>query len=165
MTAASYARTIGANDRINVGLIGCGGRGNYIVQNMLKPHPNTALVAVCDIWKQRRESYPDQAEKTWGSKPKAHADYRELLENPDLDAVIIATPDHQHSGQTIDAVKAGKHVYVEKPIIGIAEDLDVLNKLYETVTASKLAVQHGTHGVSGPAAQALKQFIAEGKLG
>jgi predicted dehydrogenase len=79
--------------------------------------------------------------------------------------VIIATPDHQHAGQTIDAVKAGKHVYVEKPIIGLAEDLETLNKLYDTVKASKMAVQHGTHGVSGPAARALRQFIADKKLG
>ena len=164
-TAAGYARAIGANDRVNVGLIGCGGRGQFILSQMLKPHPNVAVTAICDIWKQRRESYPDAAEKLFGAKPKAYHDYRELLTSNDVDAVIIATPDHQHAGQTIDAVKAGKHVYVEKPIIGIAEDLDTLNKLYDTVKASKMAVQHGTHGVSGPAARALKQFIAEKKLG
>jgi predicted dehydrogenase len=132
---------------------------------MLKPHPNTTVAAVCDIWKQRLESCPAEIEKEFSAKPKPYADYRKLLESPDIDAVIIATPDHQHAGQTIDAVQAGKHVYVEKPIIGIAEDLETLNKLADTVKASKLAVQNGTHGVSGPAARALKQFIADKKLG
>lgn len=164
-TAAGYARTIGANDRINIGLIGCGGRGQFILSQMLKPHANVAVTAVADIWNQRRESYPGEVEKLFGAKPKAYADYRELLADANVDAVIIATPDHQHAGQTIDAVKAGKHVYVEKPIIGLAEDLATLNRLYDTVKASKLAVQHGTQGVSGPAARALKEFIAEKKLG
>jgi len=165
LAAAGRPRVIGANDRIHVGLIGCGGRGRYIAANMLKPHPNTALTAVCDIWKQRRESYPGEVEKLFGAKPKVYSDYRKLLESAEIDAVIIATPDHQHAGQTIDAVQAGKHVYVEKPIIGIAEDLETLNRLYDVVKASKMAVQHGTHGVSGPAAQALKQLITEKRLG
>ena len=164
-SAAAATRVIGANDRINVGLIGCGGRGQFILAQMLKPNPNTAVTAICDLWKQRREAYPAEAEKLFGSKPKAYKDYRELLADPNINAVIIATPDHQHAGQTIDAVKAGKHIYVEKPIIGLAEDLATLNQLYDTVNASKLAVQHGTHGVSGPAAKALKAFISEKKLG
>jgi predicted dehydrogenase len=166
MSAASHARVIGANDRINLGLIGCGGRGRYILQHMAKPaDTNFALVAVNDIWKARLESYPAEAEKLFGKKPKAYADYRKLLEDPDVDAVVIATPDHQHCGQTIDAVQAGKHVYVEKPLPGIAEDLPELNKCYDVVKASKVAVQNGTQGVSCPAARALKQLIADKKLG
>jgi len=165
-TAASYGRIIGANDRINIGLIGCGGRGRYILQNMLKPaDPNVGVVAVSDIWKQRLETCPVEVEKGWGVRPRAFADYRRLLEDSDVDAVIIATPDHQHAGQTIDAVQAGKHVYVEKPIIGIASDLDELNRLYDVVKASRQVVQNGTQGVSSPAARAIRQLIAERKLG
>jgi len=166
MSAASYARVIGANDRINLALIGCGGRGRYILQNMAKPaDTNIALVAVGDIWKARLRSYPGDAERVFGRKPKAYPDYRKLVEDPDVEAVVIATPDHQHCGQTIDAVQAGKHVYVEKPIAALAGDLAELNKCYDVVKASKMAVQNGTQGVSCPAARALKQFIADRKLG
>jgi len=166
MTASSYARVIGANDRINIGLIGCGGRGRGIIKGMVKPaDANTALVAMCDIWKLRLDTYPPEAEKDLGLKPKAYADHRKLLEDPDVDAVIIATPAHQHCCQTIDAVRAGKHVYVEKPIAPVARDLAALKKCCDVVKSSKLAVQNGSQGVSCPGARAVKQFIADGKLG
>jgi len=166
MTAASAARAIGANDRINLGLIGCGGRGRWILQNMVQPaNANTALVAAADIWRLRQETYPDEAAGLYGLKPRMYADYRELLDDPDVDAVIIATPDHQHCRQTIDAVRAGKHVYVEKPIAPVASDLKELNECYDVVTDSKRAVQHGTQGMSCPAARAVKEFIAAGTLG
>jgi len=166
MTASSYGRVIGANERINIGLIGCGGRGRSIIKNMVKPaNAHTSLVAISDIWKLRLDTYPDEAGRVWGVKPKAYADYRRLLEHPGLDAVIIATPAHQHCGQTIDAVEAGKHVYVEKPIASVMQDFEVLNQCYDTVKASKLAVQNGSQGVSCPGARAIKKFIAEGKLG
>jgi len=166
LTAASYGRVIGANDRIHLGLIGCGGRGRYILQHMVKPiNANADLVAVCDIWKHRLETYPAEAEKLFGTKPKAYADYRKLLEDSNVDAVIIGTPDHQHMGQTIDAVQAGKHVYVEKPIAAVASELADLNRCYDVVKASKRIVQHGTQGVSCPAARAVKQFITDRQLG
>ncbi|MCX5772479.1 MAG: Gfo/Idh/MocA family oxidoreductase [Candidatus Hydrogenedentes bacterium] len=159
-------RVIGANDRINIGLIGCGGRGRWVVQNMFVPaNANTALVAACDIWKKRQEEYPGEAEKAYGLKPKMYADYRKLLEDPDVDAVLIATPDHLHCGQATAAVLAGKHVYVEKPLASVLADLPELNKCYETVKASKMAVQMGTQGVSSPGARAIKQFIADKKMG
>lgn len=166
ITASSYARAIGANERINVGLIGCGGRGQYIIKNMAKPSdPNFSLVAISDIWKSRLEEYANAAAGMFDAKPKAHADYRKVLEDLGVDAVIIATPDHQHSALATEAVLAGKHVYIEKPIIGLACDIGDLNKCYDTVKASKMVVQHGTQGVSCPAARALKQFIADRKLG
>lgn len=164
--AAGAARVLGANDRINIGLIGCGGRGRWVLQNMVHPaNANTALVAVCDIWKQRQETYPGEAEKLYGLKPKVYADYRELLADADVDAVIIATPDHQHCGQTVDAVQAGKHVYVEKPLAPVLADLPGLIKCRETVQASKMVVQMGTQGVSSPGARAIKDFVASNKLG
>ena len=166
MTAASYGRVIGSNERIRLGLVGCGGRGRFIIKNMVKPaNANTALVAISDIWKHRLNTYPGEAEQLLGAQPKAYADYRKLLDRPDVDAVIIATPAHQHCGQTIDAVQAEKHVYVEKPIAPVAADLAALNACYDAVKNSKLAVQNGSQGVSCPATRAVKQFIADGKLG
>lgn len=166
LSAAGVARVIGANDRINIGLIGCGGRGRWVLQNMVQPaNANTALVAVCDIWKMRRETYPGEAEGLYGLKPKAYSDYRELLADKKVDAVIIATPDHQHCRQTMDAVQAGKHVYVEKPIAPNGSDLAELNACYDVVKASPCVVQHGSQGVSGAGAAAIRDFIKEGKLG
>lgn len=166
MTAKSHARVLGANDRINLALIGCGGRGQWLTQSAVKAtDTNAALVAICDIWKKRLETYPSQAETAFGRKPKAYADYHKVLDDADVDAVIIATPDHQHIGQALDAVQAGKHVYVEKPLPGRACDLPDMNRYYDIVKACKLAVQHGTQGMTSPAARAIKQFIAEKKLG
>lgn len=164
--AASETRVIGANDRINIGLIGCGGRGRWVMQNMVHPaNANTALVAACDIWSQRRDTYPGEAEKLYGLKPRVYADYRELLEDGEIDAVIIATPDHQHCGQTVDAVQAGKHVYVEKPLAPLMKDMASLNQCCDAVRASKMVVQMGTQGVSSPGARAIKEVIASNKLG
>ena len=165
-SAVSPGQVIGANDRINLGLIGCGGRGRWIMQNMVKPaNANTALVAVNDIWKHRQETYPSEAADQFGLKPKVYADYRQLLEDPEVDAVIIATPAHQHCGQTIDAVQAGKHVYVEKPIAPVARDLAELNRCHDVVKGAKLVVQHGSQGVSCPGVRAVRDFIADKKLG
>jgi predicted dehydrogenase len=166
LTAASYGRVLGANDRIHLGSIGCGIRGRFIVENMVAPaNVNMPLVAVSDIWKQRLESYPGEVAQRFGLQPRAYADYRALLDDQDIDAVVIATPDHQHAGQLIDAVAAGKHVYVEKPIAPLMESLDDLNKCYDAVKASHVIVQHGTHGVSGPQTSAIRDFLASGRLG
>jgi predicted dehydrogenase len=164
--ATSYGRVLGANEKIRLGIIGCGGRGRDIVQNMVVPaNTNMAVVAVNDIWKHRMETYPDELAQRFGQKPRAYGDYRALLDSPDVDAVIIATPDHQHCGQLLDAVAAGKHVYVEKPIAPHMESLAELNKCYDAVKKSDVVVQHGTHGSSGPATAAIRDFLASGQLG
>lgn len=166
LAAASQARVVGANERIHLGLIGCGGRGRWIIRNMVRPaKADTALVAVNDVWKHRLETYPAEVEKAAGRRPEAFADYRKLLDEAPVDAVIIATPAHQHCGQTIDAVEAGKHVYVEKPIAPVRRDLEDLNRCHDAVRASKLAVQNGTQGVSGAGARAVKDLISSGSLG
>ncbi len=166
MTAAGYGRVIGANDRINIGLIGCGGRGRGLIQVMREADPEAAtLVAACDVHKSRLEDYRNEQEKASGHKPKGYRDPRELLADKEIDAVVIATPDHQHCGFAIDAIEAGKHVYVEKPLPGLACDLPALNKLYDTAKASRLAVQVGTQGASCRGVQAIKKVIEEGKLG
>jgi predicted dehydrogenase len=123
------------------------------------------VVAVNDIWKHRMATYPDQVAQRFGQKPRSYADYRALLDDQDVDAVVIATPDHQHCGQLMDAVAAGKHVYVEKPIAPLMESLEDLNKCYDVVKASNVVVQHGTQGSSGPAARAIRAFLANGRLG
>jgi predicted dehydrogenase len=155
----------GANDRIRVGMIGCGGRNTWLVGKWLadasKEH-NAQVVACCDIWRQRRERAAAMVKEKFGVAAKAYSDYRKLLDDPDVDAVIIATPDHQHCTMLADAVRAGKDVYVEKPI---AMTIEELNAAYDAVKQSKAIVQNGTQGRTCAGAAAAREFVQSGKLG
>jgi predicted dehydrogenase len=107
MTAASYSRVLGANDRMSIGLIGCGARGHNELQPALEKL-NGPLTAVCDLWRTRAERAAAGA-----SRIKIFDDHRRLLELPGLDAVVVATSDHWHAPIAIDALNAGKDAYVE----------------------------------------------------
>jgi predicted dehydrogenase len=110
-SALGQAGAPGANDKIRVGLIGCGGMGRGNLGNCAK-HDDVVVTAVCDVWKDRRETtlakYKDTA--------KAYGDYRELLAQKNVDAVIIASPPHWHALMAIDACEAGKDIYLQKPM-------------------------------------------------
>src|SRR5215211_7225204 len=100
LTALSYRRVLGANERIGVGLIGCGNRGIQALMKGALEHreqENVEFRAVCDIWRQHREEAVDVGKTAGGAATKARAAHRELLAMKEIDAVIIATPDHQHS--------------------------------------------------------------------
>ncbi len=104
-----------ANDRIGLGFIGVGGRGTALfhdLQQRARDGAGIEIVAVCDVWDRRTQ---DRVRDTAG-RAKGYRDYRDLLRQPGVDAVVIATPDHWHSKQTIDAMRAGKDVYCEKPL-------------------------------------------------
>lgn len=159
------SRVLGASDRINVGLIGCGGRMGGLVREVKNADANAMVIAICDVWKQQRDLWTTHIENIFGAKPQAFADYRKLLETGDVDAVVIATPDHQHCGQVTGAAQAGKHVYVEKPIAPSLESLEALNRCYDVVKKSGIVIQHGTQGSSAEGTFALRKFFAEGKLG
>ena len=109
-----HARILGANDRVNIGCIGLGGRGSsdmrWVMDVGKKTQP-AQVVAVCDVYRKRvnRAKEVSQAEL-------ATLDYREVIARKDIDAVLIATPDHWHAPIAIEAMKAGKDVYCEKPI-------------------------------------------------
>ena len=110
-TALSGSRLLGANDRVNIGLIGCGGRGRSDAA-LLRRFPDVNVVAVCDVYTPHAE-----AAQAWaGSGCRAYGDFRRLLEQRDIDAVLVATPDHWHAAITVLACQAGKDVYVEKPL-------------------------------------------------
>jgi len=156
---------VGSNERIHVGIIGCGGRNTFHVRSWLleagQQH-NATVIACCDIWRQKRSAMAELIKTTYGTEPQQYGDYRRLLENRDIDAVVIATPDHQHCTQIIDAVRAGKDVYVEKPI---AMDLDELNRAADAVKETRAVVQHGTQGRSREGAKTARDFLLAGKLG
>ena len=110
-------RNISANDRIQIALIGAGGMGSGDVDTALRVN-GTKLVAACDVYDGRLV----RAKEAWGNEIFTTRDYKEVLARPDVDAVIIGTPDHWHAQIAIDAMNAGKHVYVEKPMVQKIED-------------------------------------------
>src|SRR5574338_1449134 len=115
-TALSASRVLGANDRIRLGIIGSGGRGQHLMR-MANQAGGIQWVAICDAWDQRR----DEAAKLTDSPVEKIANYKQLLDRKDIDAVIVATWDHLHSQVAVDACKAGKDVFVEKPMTSLPE--------------------------------------------
>ena len=164
-TARSALAVPGANDRIRIGMIGCGIRTRGMTMREMPDEPkqhNIEVAACCDVWKQQVETRAALIKEKHGNDPKIYRDYRKVLDDPNIDAVVIATPDHQHCTMLIDAVKAGKDVYIEKPI---AMNMKELNAAYDAVKASKAVVQHGTQGRSSRGASAARDFVQSGKLG
>ena len=153
-------RIVGANDRINVGLIGCGGRGTYVGKAFAKyaSQNNNAcqIVAVCDVYTKRRRLNAEN------HQCKAYADYREVLALPDVDAVIVATPDHWHAKIALEALDNGKDVYLEKPM---CHTNDEAKKLVETVRETKRVVQVGSQTTSADQWWKAKKAIADGMIG
>ncbi|MEO7766950.1 MAG: Gfo/Idh/MocA family oxidoreductase, partial [Ferruginibacter sp.] len=110
-------KSVGANDNMNIALIGAGGMGTQDTITALKV-PGIKLVAICDLYDGRLAD----AKKKWGADLYTTRSYKEILNRNDVDAVIVATPDHWHQQISINAMKAGKHVYCEKPMIhGVSE--------------------------------------------
>ena len=165
LTAASYRRVLGANDRVQIGLIGCGHRG---IQALLKgamefrEQENVAFPAVCDIWRQHAEEAAQVIRQQAGTEARQVKAYRELLADKEIDAVMIATPDHQHAIMLTDAVRAGKDAYCEKPL---GMDMKELLTCVDTVKRSDRIVQMGTQIRSLPSSMGAKAFIQGGGLG
>jgi predicted dehydrogenase len=156
-TAVSASRILGANDRIRLGAIGVGGRGTYDLGLAAKAD-NTQIVAVCDVYEPRLAAVKQRL----APHGAAYADYRELLDRNDIDAVIIASPDHWHAPMIIDSIQAGKDVYCEKPVChSIAEG----QRLLAEAAASKQIVQIGYQQRSWEHFKEAQQMIASGKLG
>lgn len=161
-TAAMAARAAGANDRIRVAVIGCGGRGLLGEVLQFREECNVEVAAVCDTWRQQREVAAARTVKAGGPKPEEVVHYQDVLANPNVDAVLISTPDHQHCRQLSAAIRARKDVYVEKPL---AMDMKELNEAVDTVKRSDRVVQVGTQVRSWEPSVAGKAFVASGGLG
>lgn len=147
-----------ANDRLVVGLIGCGGRGRHDA-GLFENTPNVDVAWVCDVDDQRRQKAADQLDVP---SDRSVADMRRLLDQKAVDAVLVATPDHWHSPAAILACEAGKHAYVEKPI---SHNLREGRLLVEASERNKRLVQHGTQVRStSMIAQAVK-LLHSGAIG
>jgi len=160
--AASWRRVLGANDRIAVANVGCGRRNLLREAIEIGSDANIEIRAVCDTWGLKRRRAAEQVKEFTGREPAQVIDFRDLLVMRDIDAVIIGTPDHLHARMLAEAARAGKHVYVEKPI---AMNMKELNEAYDAVKKHKVVVQVGTQMRSYPQSLAAKEFIASGRLG
>ncbi len=157
VSALSASRILGANDRIRIGLIGCGGRGRQDWGNFLK-EPAVEPVAVCDVY----EPFRNRGVEMTQGRAKPYHDFRQLLDQKDIDAVIVATPDHWHALITIAACGAGKDVYCEKPLSLMAAEG---RKMVEAARKNNRVVQTGSQQRSGAHyAQAVK-LIQDGGIG
>lgn len=156
LTAASYSRILGANDRLRVGGIGLGGRGTYD----LKTHYQAGceVAGVCDVYEPNRL----RVKADFAAGAQEYVDYRELLDRKDVDAVVIGAPDHWHVPMVIDAVRAGKDVYVEKPL---THRMDEGEALLKAVEDSGRVVQVGYQQRSWPHFVEARDIIASGALG
>ncbi len=157
-TAISATRVLGANDRVRLGVIGTGGRGKYLMQELNKLG-SVEWLAVCDVWDVHR----DEAEKIAGVTVKKYLDHRQVLNLKEIDAVIVATPDHWHASIAVEALKAGKDVYVEKPMVHTPKDGQAIVR---AVRENKRVLQVGTQGRALPQfVEAKQKFVDSGVMG
>ncbi len=163
---AAKTRALGSNERIAVGIIGAGIRGNSFVPRLAElaagDQPHVDLVAVCDLWRVARESTAADVEKRTGRKPHTFTRHPDLLAKGGVDAVIITTPDLWHVPVLLDAIGAGQDAYVEKPL---AVDLATARKARDAVRKSGRIVQVGTQRRSEDKWYAACEFVKTGRLG
>lgn len=149
--------SVAANDHLQIALIGAGGQGQGDTKFALQV-PGVKLLAVADCYDGRLA----HSKELWGNDVFTTRDYREVLARKDIDAVIIATPDHWHKQAAVDAMKAGKDVYCEKPMIHLYEDGPVM---IETARATKRILQVGSQRVSSMIYVKAKELLASGAIG
>ena len=160
-TALSANRVIGANERVNIAIIGCGGRGRFVLRVMLE-ETGANCVCLCDLSDSRIEKMWNFIQPVQKAKPRFEKDYRKVLDSPDIDAVIIATQDNWHAPLTIMACQAGKDVYVEKPH---SHCMWESGKMVEAAAKYKRIVQVGTQNRSTEYTHAAREVVRSGKLG
>jgi len=158
------AKVKGANEDIRVAVIGCGGRGGGHVNASLG-HKNVRVAGVCDADYKRNESNANRVASKQGSKPKIYEDYRELCTDKDIDAVMIATPNHLHSLISILAAQNGKHVYVEKPVSHNIWEGRKLVEAAEKYAKKGVIIQHGMQRRSDTGWREVMEWIKDKPLG
>jgi predicted dehydrogenase len=156
-SAFSAQRILGANERANVALIGCGGRGMFDAK-LMRAVPGVDFVAVCDVYDPRAAEVREWA----GSHAKSFRDFRKVLELKEVDAVLIATPDHWHAIPAVLACQAGKDVYVEKPL---AHNVREGRAMIAAAKKYNRVVQVGTQQRSAPHYAEVARIIQSGELG
>ena len=157
VVAAQESGRVSANDRITVGMIGVGARAQQLLSAILNI-PGTEIVGVCDAYKGRLE----RAVERTGGRARVFPDYRQILSDKGIDVVVIGTPDHLHKNMAIDAVRAGKDVYIEKPL---TYAVDEGNEIVAAVKSTGRIFQVGSQGISSAIQQKAREVIQSGALG
>src|SRR5215469_1420540 len=160
-TATKGARAVGPNDRLSLALVGAGGRGTQVAMDFAS-RSDVEIRYVCDLHEGRLAAACRQLGERKGRPPTPEKDLQRLLDRKDLDAVIVATPDHWHALANIWACQAGKDVYVEKPP---SHNVWEGRKMVEAARRHDRIVQVGTQNRSAPYNKAAREYIATGKLG
>jgi predicted dehydrogenase len=150
-------RALGSNDRVRLGFIGLGNRGDQLLDAFLI-HKDAQIVAMCDVY----EPYLHAAQKKIGGKAHLYHDFRKLIDEKEIDAVVVATPDHWHALQFVAACRAGKDVYVEKPLsLTIAEG----QKMVAVANETQRITQVGLHRRSSASIQEAVRLVQDGVIG
>lgn len=156
---AVQGRVIGANDRINVGVIGVGGRGSFVAREFARAGEKSGacrIAAVCDVYRKRVDINKER------HQCDGYLDYREILNRKDVDAVVVATPDHWHARIALEAMDKGKDVYLEKPMCHTVEEA---RQLSETVRETRRVLQVGSQTTSGDQWWKARKAIGDGMIG
>ena len=158
----AYGRVLGANDRINFAVIGLGNMGSGHLRGLKRQMSqlNLDVIQTCDVYAERAE----KSAKSVGPQASPTQKHEEVLGNPKVDAVLIATPDHWHARLAIDAIKAGKHVYLEKPMCHTIEQALELAKV-EQEHRDKIRVQVGVQATSFELLDKIHEYIKKNGIG
>src|SRR5580698_6918363 len=164
ISARSYGRILGANDRIRLGQLGCGDRsqGHVRMTRLAAKQMPVETVAVCDLWNVAREHRAAQVKRAFNLEPQTYKYAEEMLAEKDIDGVMIATGDFQHAKLCAEVVRAGKDCYVEKPFANV---LSEAKETRDAVKASKQVVQMGAQHRSEPYQLAVRDIIRAGRIG
>src|ERR1043166_3435792 len=141
LPALSWGRILGANDRLNIGVIGTGGQGTYHVDNFMgiSSKENLMVTRVCDVYRRRLNN---AISKIKGNDASGTMEYERILDDKDINAVLIATPDHWHTKIAIEAMQAGKDVYCEKPLsLTVEQAIECRNAVHRTKKLQQVGPQ------------------------
>ncbi|HZU28857.1 MAG TPA: Gfo/Idh/MocA family oxidoreductase [Bryobacteraceae bacterium] len=161
--AAAARPVLAASDRITIGWIGTGTRGYYLMERLYKGSPDLAtVVAVCDTYTGNLAKAKDRVQTMGGNTPKTYENYMDLLADPSIDAVFISTPEHLHYPMFMAAIKAGKNIYVEKPL---AHTIEQGEEMVKAAEQSGKVVQVGTQNRSNSLYIQAQKMVADGLIG
>ena len=162
MPALIPASAFGANERLTLAMIGTGGRGRHLARQFVKLG-EVRVVAACDVDSRELKKCLDETNKAYGDTAcQGHADFREVVAREDIDAVVVATPDHWHALASIAAVRAGKHVFCEKPL---ANSIGESKALRDAVKKAGVVLQTGSHERSRDSARYCCEVVRNGYIG
>jgi predicted dehydrogenase len=163
IAAPGILRAQNSNSVVHVGWIGVGNRGYYLLERLYNGSPSLARVTtVCDTYTGNLARGKDRVQTMGGNTPKTYGDYPRLLQDPALDAVVIATPEHLHYPMFMAALKAGKNIYIEKPL---AHDIEQGEEMVQAAETSGKVIQVGTQNRSNSLYQQARQMVEQGLIG